>query len=505
MKIVVIGGGTAGWLAALMVKKVQGDSHSVTVIESSEIGIIGAGEGSTGQLVDIIRGISWDYGCNEADFLVETGATIKLGIIHRDWKELGHQYIAPLDGTAVSAVGTDYIMMHAVLNDLLVHTSSTNGFMIENNLSSYFWENEKISSTSSHAYHFDGHKVGKYFKKVCGEDVSVIDAKVLDINVNQNGEIGSLVLDNGTTIEADFFIDASGFSRLISKKLGIKWESYKDNLPVDTAIPFLLPEEETIRPVTTAWAQKNGWMWMIPVNGRRGCGYVFDSDFITDTEAVKEIEQTLGMEISPIKTIKFEAGRLEKLWHKNCLFVGLAGAFAEPLEATSIHSTIIQLNNFIFHYLKDSKEETVNSGSESRYNKKMRLMYDDFKDFLSVHYASKRTDSDFWKWVSSRETLSDGAKEVLEMQRSKLLSTGDFNQYFGYAGPALYNWVLHGLGFIDKNTAKRELDFFGQHELGQTVWSLNADSMNEMASKMIDNTVFIKNVKEYADGNLFSK
>ena len=129
---------------------------------------------------------------------------------------------------------------------------------------------------------------------------------MLDLNLNQSGEIQSLILNNGTVIEADFFIDASGLSRLFSKKLGIKWESYKDNLPVNTAIPFLLPQEEVIRPVTTAWAQKNGWMWMIPVNGRQGCGYVFDSNFISDTEAVDEIQQTLGMEISPIKTIKIK-------------------------------------------------------------------------------------------------------------------------------------------------------------------------------------------------------
>jgi tryptophan halogenase len=505
MKIVVVGGGTAGWLAALMIKKVQGDSHSVTVIESSDIGIIGAGEGSTGQLVDIIRGISWNYGCNEADFFVETGATVKLGILHKEWKALGHEYIAPLDGTAVPSIGTDYIMLHAVMNDLPVHTASTNGFMIEKNWSSFFWEDGKIASTHTHAYHFDGHKVGKYFKKVCGDDVTTIDAKVLDVTLSDSGEVSSLKLDNGQVIEADFFIDASGFSRLFSKKLGINWCSYKDNLPVDTAIPFLLPEEEVIRPLTTAWAQKYGWMWMIPVNGRRGCGYVFDSNFISDTEAVDEIEKKLGMEISPIKTIKFEAGRLERLWHKNCLFVGLAGAFAEPLEATSIHSTIMQLNNFVFHYLKDSKEHTVNQGSINKYNKKMSLMYDEFKDFLSIHYASQRKDSPFWEWVSTGATLSDNARDVLEMQKAKLITTADLHQYFGYAGPALYNWVLHGLGYLDKELAKRELDFFDQHELGRTVWNLNQDSMNDQKDIMIDNTLFIKKVREYADGDLFSK
>lgn len=507
MRITIVGGGTAGWLAALMIKKVQGNSHEVTVIESSKMGIVGAGEGSTGFLTDIIQGNSWDYGCNEEDFFRDTNATVKLGIIHKDWKALGHHYIAPIDGPAVSGSGTDYLLMHAVLNNKKPHFASELGQYIEESMSSFSWTDGMITNTKGHAYHFDAHLVGQYFKKVCGEDVTHIDAVVADINVESNSNIRSLTLDDGKVIESDFFIDASGFSRLFSKKLGIDWKSYADNLPVNTAMPFLLPfeENEKIEPVTTAWAQKAGWMWKIPTQERYGCGYVFDDRFTSHDDAHKEIEQALGKEIEPIRFLKFETGRQDKLWVKNCLFIGLAAAFAEPLEATSIHSTIVQLNSFIFSYLRDTKEETCNQGMINLYNKKMSKMYDDFRDFLSIHYITERTDSDFWNAIGRGNMLSDNARDLLETQKSKLLAPNDFDQYFGYAGASLYNWVMVGLGIVDKKLAKSELDFYNQYEIAESVWNMNEYSFNLLKNGMIDNTEFIHNVREYADGHKFSQ
>lgn len=507
MRIVIVGGGTAGWLAALMIKKVQGDSHDVTVVESSKIGIVGAGEGSTGFLTDIIQGNTWDYGCNEEDFFRETNATVKLGIRHKEWKHLEHEYVAPLDGAAVTGSGTDYLLMHAVLNDKKPHMASELGQYIDESLSSFYWDDDQIFNTRGHAYHFDAHLVGKYFKKVCGESVKNIDAQVVDILVEPNGNIESLILDSGENIFADFFIDASGFARIFAKKLGIGWKSYSDNLPVNTAMPFLLPKDENkkIDPVTTAWAQKAGWMWQIPTQERYGCGYVFDRNFITEDEAHAEIEQKLGVEIEPIKFLKFETGRSEKLWVKNCLFLGLSAAFAEPLEATSIHSTIVQLNAFVFQYLRDTKEETCNNGMISIYNRKMSKMYDDFRDFLSIHYITQRDDSEFWRYVGYGNLLSDNAKDYLEVQKSKLLSPNDFDQYFGYAGASLYNWIMVGLGIIGKEQARRELDFYNQHEIANDVWNMNEYSFNLLKNGMIDNTEFIKNISEYTNGNKFSK
>jgi hypothetical protein len=507
MKIVIVGGGTAGWLAALMIKKIQGNSHDVTVIESSKIGIIGAGEGSTGYLTDIIQGNSWDYGCNEWDFLKETKSTIKLGIKHKDWKKLNHYYIAPIDSAPINSVGSDYLLLHSLINDYPFHLSSQNGFYIENNMSSFFKTPDSIDNMRSHAYHFDAHLVGKYFKKICKDLVKHIDDEVVDIMVSSNGNVEGVLLKNNKKIFADFFIDASGFNKIFSKKLKIGWHSYKNNLPVNTAMPFILEYEnnETIQPVTTAWAQSSGWMWQIPTQDRYGCGYVFDDNFISHEEAKNEIEIKIKKEINPIKFIKFETGRLENLWKNNCLFIGLSAAFAEPLEATSIHSTIIQLHSFIFNYLRDTKEQTCNSSSIKIYNKKMFKMYDDYKDFLNIHYVSQRKDSEFWKWISTKEIFTENTKIFLEIQKSKILQNNDFDQYYGYVGSGLYNWVLAGLGKISKKKAKEEINFYNQKELAKTIWSINQFNWEKTKYDMIENTDFIKNIEVYANGNSFSK
>lgn len=506
MDIVIVGGGTAGWLAALMIKKVQADSHNVTVIESSKIGIVGAGEGSTGYLTDIVQNNSWDYGCDEGDFLKETDATIKLGILHKDWKTLNHEYVGPIDGPLSNAIGTEYLLCHAILNDLPFHTASANGQYIEKSLSSFYYEEGSniLTNTFGHAYHFDAHKVGKYFRKVCGDDVTCVDSEVVDVLIDESGDIRSVVLANNETINADFFVDCTGFARVFAKKLGIKWRSYRENLPVNTAMPFIIPHEEneTINPVTVAWAQKAGWMWMIPTQERWGCGYVFDDSFVSHGDAVAEIEGTLGREIEPIRVFNFDTGRLEKVWHKNCLWVGLSAAFAEPLEATSIHSTIIQLHSFVFKFLRDTKNDTCNIASVNIYNKKMTKMYDDFKDFLNIHYATQRNDSDFWRWVNTGETLTDMSKTILELQKSRLLRGDDLDQYYGHAGASLYNWVLAGLGYIGKDEAQRDMNFSGQEELAKTVWSINNASDKQ---KMIDNTEFIQNIQNYNYGYSISQ
>lgn len=491
MNIVICGGGTAGWLAALMIKKIQPD-QTVTVIESSRIGIVGAGEGSTGYLTDIVQGINWDYGCNEEDFIRETGATIKLGIKHQDWREIGHTYYGPIDGTNNNP---DVTICHALLNNIPAHTASQNGFLISAGKTNFWNEDGKLDNTHSHGYHFDAHRVGQYFKKIvvpCG--VSYIDSEIIDVIVDESG-IKSLSLDNGNTITADLFIDCTGFARKLMKSLDVPWVSYKKNLPVDTAMPFLLKYQpgEVVEPVTTAWAQKFGWMWKIPTADRYGCGYVFDSSYITNEQAQQEIESALGHEITPIRFLKFETGRLEKLWYKNCLAVGLSAAFAEPLEATSIHSTIVQLNNFIFDYLKNTPADTMNSGAQAIYNRRMGNMYDDFKDFLVLHYQTKRTDTEFWKKMSSPQVRTEQVNNIIELAKSKLPQASDFSSYFGYAGHPLWNWVLIGLGYFDKTNADKELNFYAidRKELSFR-WGLYFDSIKAHSDMMLANSHFIK-------------
>jgi hypothetical protein len=506
MRIIIVGGGTAGWLAALMISKVHGKTHDITLIESSKIGIVGAGEGSTGYLTDIIQGNSWNYGCNEMDFLRETNATVKLGIKHRDWKRVGHHYYGPIDGTNVQAQ-SDYLTQHAIVNDIPFHMASYNGYMIHKNKSTFsVGEDGALNNNHNHAYHFDAFKVGQYFKKVSGDDVAAIDSEVVDVHVDEQGFITHLTLSDGRNIYGDFFVDCSGFKRIFANKLDVKWHSYSKNLPVNTAMPFLLPyeEDEKIEPVTTAWAQTAGWMWNIPTQARRGCGYVFDDRFISHEQAQSEIEAALGKSIEPIRFLKFDTGRSEKLWHKNCLFLGLSAAFAEPLEATSIHSTIVQLQSFVFDYLRDEQLDTCNPGGINIYNRRMSKMYDDFKDFLVLHYMTPRDDSEFWRWMNTGETMTDAVRDVLELQKSRCLQPNDFEHYYGSAGASLFNWIMAGLGYMNKAVASCDLDHYGNRNTAATVWLVHEHNMEQAAEVMIDNTDFVRNADKYLHADSLS-
>lgn len=497
MKIVICGGGTAGWLAALMIKKIQ-PNHDIVIIESSSIPIVGAGEGSTGYLTDIIQGMNFDFGCNEEEFITETGATVKLGIRHENWKHKGHSYYAPIDIT------DNAVFLWAKKHNYKMHTASRNGYLIENKKSNFYVQGPDIN-THSHAYHFDAHLVGKYFKKIvlCCPGVELIDSEVINIEVEEIG-IQKLVLSNGNTVTGDLFIDCTGFARILSKSLDQRWISYSNNLPVNTAMPFILKQQpdEIIEPVTIALAQNAGWMWKIPVSDRWGCGYVFDDRFITTEQAQDEIEKYLGQDIEPIRFLKFDTGRLDKVWYKNCLSLGLAAAFAEPLEATSIHSTIVQLTKFIWDYLRDNEEDTNNLGSQATYNKQIGLMYDDFKDFLVLHYQTDRNDSEFWRYVTSGETQTERVSEVLEITKHKLLTNNDFIGFYGYAGAGLWNWILDGLGKIDTSVVNKEFMHFGiDPDVTDFRWNQYCTTMQQECEKMYSNTDLIR---KYHHGNTVS-
>jgi tryptophan halogenase len=459
MNIVIVGGGTAGWIAALMISKAN-LGHTLTVVESSAIGIVGAGEGSTGLLTSILKNESWDFGCNLLEFFQETGATLKYGIHHKDWKTVGESYMGPISGNPASDNIVDYIFAHYHSTDPAnVHRSSIIGQKIERKISNF---NKKTFSFDSigTALHFDAHAVGKYFKKVTLKTpgVSVVDDEVLDVNLDcVNGNITSVLLKSGKLIDGDFFIDASGFKQVLMKKLNAKWISYNENLPVNSAMPFLLPFEDNEIPelYTTAWAQSSGWMWQIPSQHRKGCGYVFDDNFITADQAQAEIETTLGRPIDPIRVLKFDTGRLENVWEKNCLAIGLAAAFAEPLEATSIHTTIAQLMTFVFEFLKPNLEDTLNPGSRNSYNRRTAKLYDATKEFLIAHYMGGRTDSEFWKYVSSGKTKTEFVDNLLTMCKTQMPANRDLDISFAAPDMGLWSFVLAGLGHITPETSAK--------------------------------------------------
>lgn len=451
MKIVIVGGGTAGWIAAYFISKSQPGKHQITVIESAKIGIIGAGEGSTGTMIELLNGSYFDFKVDINTFLKETDGTIKMGIYHKNWNGRDYGYFAPIDSSNTWYQYQDYIFKYvlAKYGREKMHLASSIGL-----------EFEKKAYNGIYACHFDGHKVGKFFKSICEQDgVVTIDNQVKHINLDETGDIGSLELDDGSIIEGDFFVDCTGFSRLLTKKLKVKWKSYAEYLPVNTAMPFILDYEpgETPLPMTSATALSAGWMWDIPLQTRRGCGYVFDKGYISREDAQQEVETYLGKKIKPIKWIEFESGSSEFFWKNNVLALGLASAFLEPLEATSIHSTIIQLLLFVKENLLESKNATVCDYNRDSYNEKITRLYDSMMDFISFHYQGERSDTAFWKNFANGQKASPIAKRYLEKCKHRIPGFLEINGIIGSPSAALWNWIAGGLEIVNSDQAFKEL------------------------------------------------
>ena len=465
--IAIVGGGTAGWLSALILAEGARRSQldvRLTMVESSKIPTVGVGEGSTA----VLRQLFEQLGIDEFEFLAETEATIKFGIRHKDWRRLGHSYDGPIDDphqifSPPRGVTSSWLNQYCV---------STGRGVQEPHLFSYLLDRGKSPFARNadgrlipigpfhHAYHFDQALVAKFLRKKAS-GIEMIDAQVVGVNKNpQTGDIEQLLLDEGAPLPVDFVVDCTGFRRaLIGKEMGAQWVSYGDRLPVNRAMPFWvdIKDGEEINPFTLAWAQKSGWMWSIPTRSRYGCGYVYSDHFTTPEQAQAEIELALGHKIEPRNDIKINSGRLDKVWVGNCLAVGLSSSFLEPLEATSIHGSIVQLMMFSQHHLGvDPLDMETHRDS---YNTAVAGQVDDFMSFINMHYVSQRDDSEFWRTVRE-EFILPITRERLEKWSRQLPRKDDFAVFpsgLPHVEEQLYYPVLDGLGLLDQKLGKAEL------------------------------------------------
>lgn len=342
-KVVVIGGGTAGWLTALFVNKFW-EGISVSVIESTKTGILGAGEGTTPNFPYILVQLGIDLN----DFMEKTGSTKKYGIDFRNWRGDGHWF--------------------------------PHNFQADENV---------------HALHFDARLVAKYFREFAYDntDIKHIDSFITDINEDENG-INQVILEDGSLVDCDFVFDCSGFARLvIGKHFKSEWKSYSNDLLCNAAFAYFLPQKDNVtantRTMTQSISMPNGWMWQAPLQHRWGCGYVYNDKYISLEDAVKEVEEYVGQKIEVVKTFKFDAGSYERMWIKNCIAVGLASSFLEPLEATSLMTVIIQLKQ-LKDFNFDEKNRDVFNITMSNVNEQNML-------FIRHHYNCDRYDTKFWR------------------------------------------------------------------------------------------------------------
>ena len=474
MKIVIVGGGTAGWLASLFLanrnKRFDGViPYDITVIESSKIPIVGAGEGSTGILLELLnKKLKRLDGLSEKEFVEKTNATVKLGINCKDWNGDGKSFFEPLQPTQTfpDSVDIDFLLASTYAES---YQASPTGPMWEHNKVPFYSTN--FNPTGGYSYHFDAHKVGQYFKEVALKNgVKYIDAEVGNFDVNQNtGNLESVeLLDSNQVMTADLWFDCTGFSRKLINSVGGGWVDYSKWLPVNKALTYFWPYEadEEIKPQTLAWAMPNGWMWQIPTQERYGCGYVYSDNHTTYDKAVDELMKTLGNDIEPLKNIKFDCGRVETPWVKNVIAIGLAQGFVEPLEATSIHTTVVQLDFLLTNTLNFSltKENVMFEANIKRYNTFTNTLVDDVRDLIQLHYMTKREDTEFWKNYKYEVPKTEALKDILQICKHRSPSMLDFGLYHGNAGWGVWCWTLIGLGHLPKEIAKLTLDGYKHSE-----------------------------------------
>lgn len=466
-RFVIVGGGTAGWLTALYVKRYF-PSTTVTVIASSEIGILGAGEGTTPHFITFLKEVNVDL----PSVIKAAKGTLKSGIKFTNWNGDGAHYYHPFSQqehdhtqlgnfwSTTSLFDLEKLAEGQNLNDLILTSHATEDllspFRLDTNMP------QGVKAVTDVALHFDANLLAEHLKEVAvSRGVNHLDDKVVGFQTNDHNDITQIVLEGRGPIGCDFIFDCSGFHRLIIGKFyNSNWTSYKDSLPVDKAIPFFIPNDiDNIPPVTEAVAMKNGWMWKIPVQGRYGCGYVFDSDFISPDQAKQELDETLGFEVESPRTFSFDPGSFDTTWINNCVAIGLSSGFVEPLEATSIWVTI----NSLRYWLQNIGAVTDNdTRARDRYNAKIKGINDAVLEFIHFHYLTKRNDSEFWRTFRQRNVSTDNIKQLLAETEFTIPGPEFFRNFHDYFPAQAWHYVSSGIGIYKPELAKRMFDSYTQ-------------------------------------------
>jgi tryptophan halogenase len=401
LKVVIVGGGTAGWMcAAALVGAVRPGVCEVRLVESDEIGIVGVGEATLPQIKEFNEYI----GVIEADFMRKTNATFKLGIEFVDWGFKGSSYIHPF-GVHGKPMGGVPFYQYWTKARQSGRTDDIEDFclpIVASRLNRFDFpttEEGGINSTFAYAYHFDANLYAGFlreFSEIRG--LRRTEGKVVDVTLGaQDGHIATIALNSGEVIEGDLFIDCSGFrSLLMGKALDVGYEDWTPWLPCDRALAVPCERTGPLTPYTRSTAREAGWQWRIPLQHRTGNGYVYSSRFISDDEAAATLLANLdGAALDDPRPLRFQAGRREKSWHRNCIALGLASGFLEPLESTSIYLIQIAITNL----LKLMPAKAIDPALVEEFNRLIDVEYERVRDFLILHYhANTRDDAPLWTY-----------------------------------------------------------------------------------------------------------
>lgn len=416
-KVVVLGGGTAGWMSAALIRRIIGEAVSVELVESESIGTVGVGEAT----IPPIQNVNQVLGIDEAEFLRESKATMKLAIRFENWRVPGEGYFHTFgDAGSGSAFCRfhDYWMRARQLGD----TSSLWDYDL-NSLAADSLKFAKINTQDPnlnipYAYHFDASLYAKFLRKYSeSAGVKRTEGKVDDVDLDADtGHVKTLHLEDGAKVSGDLFIDCSGFvGLLIQKKLGTGYEDWGHWLPCDRAVAVPSERLEKTLPYTRSIAHESGWQWRIPLQHRNGNGLVYSSAYYSDEQAKDLLLSNLDSKpLGDPKFISFRPGRRRKQWNRNVVAVGLSSGFLEPLESTSIH--LIQ--TAVVRLVKLFPHNGINQVEVDEYNRQSKIEYEQVRDFIILHYhVNERNDSQFWRDLRNMEVPERLARKI-ELFRS---------------------------------------------------------------------------------------
>jgi len=445
--IAIVGGGTAGWMAAsLLAQTLRGTGCAITLIESPDIGVVGVGEATIPPILDFLKLIEADLDA----FIRATQATYKLGIRFQDWRRVGESYWHPFGSFGVSIDRRPF--QH------VWHKARARGLdlaVTDFSLAAALGEAGRFAHPDPaaggplaglrHALHFDATLVGRFLRDhAMARGVRRLEREVASAVLRGDGFIDALVLTDGQQVKADLFIDCSGFrGLLIEQALGTGYVDWTRWLPCDRAIAAPTAHVGPPAPYTLAAAQDAGWRWKIPLQHRVGNGYVYASQAIDDEAALDALLSAIGAPLAEPRQLAFTTGRRKAFWNRNCVGLGLASGFLEPLESTSIHLVCSGLYKLLDHF----PDRDFAPSNIAAYNQALIAEYETFRDFIVLHYcATKRDDTPFWR-ERARAPVPDSLVERIALYEA----CGRVNARAGELFTDLsWFYVLEGMGVRPK-------------------------------------------------------
>lgn len=456
-KIIIVGGGTAGWIAAAMfANEFKHAKIHIELIESNEIGTIGVGESTIPPFLELINTLE----INEIDFIQKTQASFKLGIQFQDWRVKGESYFHPF-GTMTAGMNhfrCYQLWLKSTMNGenfALQDFSPCNSMAQQGRFLLPRLAEKTPLQDASYALHLDARLVANYLRDYA-EALGVIrtEGKITQVIKKEDDFIDKVYLQSGKEIGGDFFIDCSGFHALIIEKtLGVSYCDWSNYLPCDRAVAVQTANTGDTVPFTRATARDHGWTWRIPLQHRTGNGYVYASKFCSDDEAVNTLMNVVdGEALTEPRVIPFKTGVRDEIWTGNCLALGLASGFIEPLESTAIHLVV----RGMVHFLRRYPDAQCDKSLVKEYNRRMKMDYEEIRDFIVLHYClTEREDTPFWRWCKNME-LPIALQETIDLFK---VQGGLPEQIDPLFAPESWRSVAEGMGLRPKKYATLVDDF----------------------------------------------